>query len=322
MTTMPPSFSPFAYARAIRASDLPPVARHVALTLASYANRSGEAWPSQETLHRGTGWSRRTVNNALNDLEQAGWVSRLVKGHQGRATLYRLHIPGEFGGSPHPAQPPTNPRPAGRPTQAEAPGADATDSEHDDPLDERGQCTSGPEDVHVATDTSAVTCTPTPSGEQREGTPLGTALAPPAGIPVDVWSAATPLLTMLLAQLPPHHADRLVERWPSLAKARDFCWQVTALTGTNPRARRLDHPWSPDALVEALTAVTLDGVEHPERALYRRLVNLAERRDAVPPLEDPRHRVREVWAPPPGPVGDAIAALAERLSMPTLGHIA
>ncbi|MCW2904516.1 MAG: hypothetical protein JWO67_6781 [Streptosporangiaceae bacterium] len=48
--TTPPSFSPFVYARAIRAPDLPPIARHVALTLTSYANRSGDAWPAQETL--------------------------------------------------------------------------------------------------------------------------------------------------------------------------------------------------------------------------------------------------------------------------------
>jgi hypothetical protein len=320
--TTPPSFSPFIYARAIRASDLPAIARHVALTLASYANRSGEAWPSQETLQRGTGWSRRTVNNALNDLEVAGWLTRLVKGHQGRATLYRLHIPGDSGGSPHPAPPSPAPLSAGRPTQSEDEDTDAPEREHDHPLGERDQCTSGPEDVHEATDTSTLTCTPTPLGEQHEGTPSGRALAPPAGIPADVWSAATPLLTMLLAQLPPHHADRLVERWPLLTKARDFCWQVTALTGTNPRARGPERPCSPASLVEALTAVTLEGVEHPERALYRRLVNLAEGRDAVPPREDPRHRPREVWAPPPGPVGDAIAALAERLSMPTLGHIA
>jgi len=147
-------------------------------------------------------------------------------------------------------------------------------------------------------------------------------MAPPAGIPEDVWSAATPLLTMLLDQLPPHHADRLVEGWPLLTKARDFCWQLTALTGTNPRARRPVHLWSPDTLVEALTFVPLEGVDHPERALYRRIVNLAEGRDAVPPLEDPRRRAAEAWAPPPGPVGDAIAALAEGLAMPTLGHIA
>lgn len=266
--TTPPSFSPFVYARAIRASDLPSIARHVALTLASYANRSGEAWPSQETLQRGTGWSRRTVNNALNDLELAGWLTRLVKGHQGRATLYRLHIPGDSGASPHPAPPSPEPAPAGRPTQSADQDTDGLDRGHAPPLDEREQCTSGPQDVHETTDTSALTCTPTPLGEQHEGTPSGSALAPPAGIPEDVWSAARPLLTMLLAELPTQDADRLVERWPLLTKARDFCWQATALTGANPRARRPEHPWSPDALVEALTCVTLEGVEHPERALY------------------------------------------------------
>lgn len=161
-------------------------------------------------------------------------------------------------------------------------------------------------------------CTPTPPGEQHEETPSGSALARPELVPDDLWNAATPLLGRLLAALAPDDAARLVDGWPMLTKARDFCWQITALTGTNPRARRGDESWSPDALVEALTAVPLEGVEHPERALYRRVVNLAHGRDAVPSPEDSRHRVREVWVPAPGPVGDAIAMLAERLSMPPL----
>src|SRR5688500_7537739 len=92
--TTPPSFSPFTYNRAVRDSDLSAIARHVAMTLATYANRAGEAWPTQATLEDGTGWARRSVNTALNALEAGGWLTRLVKGHRGRATLYRLHVPG------------------------------------------------------------------------------------------------------------------------------------------------------------------------------------------------------------------------------------
>ena len=46
MTTTPPPFSPFAYNRAVRASLLSPIAHHVAMTLVTYTNRAGVAWPS------------------------------------------------------------------------------------------------------------------------------------------------------------------------------------------------------------------------------------------------------------------------------------
>jgi hypothetical protein len=135
-------------------------------------------------------------------------------------------------------------------------------------------------------------------------------------VPWELWEAASPCLAMLLDAMPQDQADRLVERWPLLTKARDFCWHVTALTGTNPRTRTTDATWTSEDVAKALTAVTLDGVEQPERALYRRLTNLVAGRDAVPAPEDPRRRVREVWAAPPGPVGDALATLAHRLAMP------
>jgi hypothetical protein len=311
MDKTPGHFSPFPYTRAIRTSDLPPIARHVALTLATYANRDRQAWPTQARLERDTGWARRSINNALNTLESTGWLTRLAKGYEGRATLYRLHVPGA------PTTELTSAEDASIP--AASPGTPATFRETDSEAGSSHEqlCTPGPATVHVPTQRGGATCTPTPSGEQHEEAPSGSALARPEGVPDDLWDAATPLLGRLLAALPADDATRLVDRWPLLTKGRDFCWQVTALTGTNPRARRGDESWSPDALIEALTAVPLEGVEHPERALYRRLVNLAHGRDAVPPPEDPRRRVREVWAPPPGPVGDAIVALAERLSMPS-----
>lgn len=315
--TTPPPFSPFVYARATRASDLPPIARHVALTLVSYANRSGDAWPSQATLQQGTGWARRTVNNALNDLEASGWLTRVVKGHQGRATLYRLHDPKNPSGSQSTTAPSPAPSLAGAPVDAEDENGLVVTREEHGPSDGGEQCASGTGAEHLTTTKPDVTCTPTPSGERSDRTPSGSALAAPEGIPLDVWKAATPLLAMLLTQLPPHHADRLVERWSLLTKARDFCWQLTALTGTNPRTRTTDAGWTPEGLVDALTAVTLDDVEQPERALYRRLMNLVGGRDAVPPSEDPRRQVREVWTPPPGPVGDAITTLAQRLAMPS-----
>ena len=76
MTTMSPSFSPFPYNCALRSSGLPPIARHVAMTLVTYANRSGEAWPTKATLEDGTGWARRFVNTALNTLVLERRVAR------------------------------------------------------------------------------------------------------------------------------------------------------------------------------------------------------------------------------------------------------
>jgi hypothetical protein len=42
--------------------------RRVVLTQGAYGNKTGEAWPSQGTLERATGSSRRSVNAALDTL--------------------------------------------------------------------------------------------------------------------------------------------------------------------------------------------------------------------------------------------------------------
>lgn len=283
MTTTP-RFDPFAYNRAVRGSQLPAIARHVAMTLATYAGKAGEAYPSVETLADGTGWKRRTVIDALNTLEAEGWLSRIKRGQKGRSTLYRLHAPGS----------PT--LPAGAP-----------------------MCASPRSEVRDSAEDAAVTCTPTPQGEQRQRTPTGSGLAQPAQVPDELWHVAEPLLARLLGALTQHDADRYAAAWP-LAKSRDFCWMLTDLTGTNPLARPRDDVRTPERLIDELTAIPLDDVVQVGPAFYSRLLRIAAGSPAVPPSEDPRARVREAWTPPPGPVGNLVAGLAAKLSIRSAAH--
>jgi hypothetical protein len=62
-----------------RAGDLSFRAWRMYAALALYANRSGQAWPSQSTLRRLLGWdqwSRRNVRDAIDELRLAGWIKR------------------------------------------------------------------------------------------------------------------------------------------------------------------------------------------------------------------------------------------------------
>lgn len=302
MTYTPTPFSPFTYARAIRGSALPAVSRHVALTLVTYADRTGEAWPSQATLSTGTGWSRRTVNTALDTLELGGWLTRVTKGYRGRATLYRLHIPGPAAvpglGAASAAAP--------RPTAAPSPP-------------DHGLCTTGDETVQEEAESHAVSCAPTPPGERSTETPSGRSLAAVEGIPGWLWEAAHPVVLELLDALPAETAARFVTSWPTLAKRRDFCWHVTALVGTNPQARPPRTAWSATALVEAMTVVTLDGVAMPASALYRRLINLVDDVPAVPSPDEARPR-RKFYALPPGLLQDAADHMRNATRAAMAGH--
>jgi hypothetical protein len=283
MTTTP-RFDPFAYNRAVRGSQLPAIARHVAMTLATYAGKAGDAYPSVETLADGTGWKRRTVIDALNALETAGWLTRVKRGQKGRSTLYRLHASGS----------PT--LPAGAP-----------------------MCASPRSVVQDSADDAAVTCTPTPQGEQTQITPTGSALAQPAEVPDELWHVAEPVLARLLGALPQHDAGRFASAWP-LAKSRNFCWMLTDLTGTNPLAKPRDDVRAPEQLIEELTSIPLDDVLHVGPALYSRLLRIVDGLPAVPPPEDPRTRVRDDWTAPPGPVGNLVAELATKLAFRTAVH--
>lgn len=55
-------------------TDLPPSEKLVGLALADNSNNEGECWPSLYTLCQKTGLSRRTVQRAIRDFEDAGWL--------------------------------------------------------------------------------------------------------------------------------------------------------------------------------------------------------------------------------------------------------
>ena len=288
MTTSTPSpFDVFAYQRALRGSGLPPAVWLVAFVLSTYASRDdGCAWPSQETLAEGTGWSRRSVVSALAKLISAGWVTRVQAGTQGRSTRYRLHLP-------------PSGTPSGEESQAGIPVR-----------------TSALPSAQLSANTDAVRCAGTPSGEPTHEGPTGRFLAPPGDLDEEVWAAALPIFNAILVRLPADVVARFAEDWGTLAKARNFAWTLTSLTGQRPAGRGAAR-WSADDLADALTAVPLQDVAAPARALYARLMRLSEGASPVPHDSAPGvPQPRAEWVAPSGAIGDVIAALADKLAMP------
>lgn len=98
-----------AYERAIRRSDLPPPSRHIALTIATWADIDtgiipDRFQPSLGTLEEATGLARKTVRTHLDRLEAGGWIVRdrpdLKKARMEHArTHYTLGLPSEARGS-------------------------------------------------------------------------------------------------------------------------------------------------------------------------------------------------------------------------------
>ena len=74
--------------RAILRSSLPSSQRLVLIAVADYADQHGECWPSQTTLARNTGYTRRTVGKALAALIEAGILT--VIGHRSQCHVMRL----------------------------------------------------------------------------------------------------------------------------------------------------------------------------------------------------------------------------------------
>jgi hypothetical protein len=84
----------FRYMKAVMASDLAPVARHVALCTATYADRNGgSVFPGIDRLARDTGWRKSAVKKAMTELKAAGWLEEESRGRFGRASVYRLVVP-------------------------------------------------------------------------------------------------------------------------------------------------------------------------------------------------------------------------------------
>lgn len=100
-----PASRRFDVERALFASQLPPVCRHLLMVIASHINAAtGEIpdrnQPSLTRLCRNTGWSRSTVCRRLQDLEDHGWLLRRrppkwASQRQHVRTKYTVTIPGE-----------------------------------------------------------------------------------------------------------------------------------------------------------------------------------------------------------------------------------
>jgi len=107
----PPGRQPKAYrwrvVDAVEASDLPPPARHLMLTLCGrlsgsgmHTGKLGDYSPSLSHLSTLTGWKPTPVKKYLGELEQLGWLIRdqppvkLQRSEKAR-TKYTVRIPGE-----------------------------------------------------------------------------------------------------------------------------------------------------------------------------------------------------------------------------------
>ena len=81
-------------AKAQKVPDLDAKERAVLIYLANcYNSVSKRCHPSVTTIAKNTGWSVRTVYNALAALKKKGHVTTLAKGYPGRPNMYDLHLP-------------------------------------------------------------------------------------------------------------------------------------------------------------------------------------------------------------------------------------
>ena len=78
--------------RRIYAAEISPAALRVIMALGEYADREGHCWPSQARLGRDCRIDRATVNRAIAELIEAGFL--LVVGRKHRACRYQIISPG------------------------------------------------------------------------------------------------------------------------------------------------------------------------------------------------------------------------------------
>lgn len=67
--------------------DLPPTEKFVLLAIADFSDdKKGIAWPSQSTIARKTGYSRQTVNRAINRLREKKMIASSRRSAKGKST--------------------------------------------------------------------------------------------------------------------------------------------------------------------------------------------------------------------------------------------
>ena len=75
--------------------NLPPTEKFVLLAIADFSNdKKGIAWPSQSTIAAKTGYSRQTVNRAINRLREKRMIVSSRQSAEGKSTSneYRITI--------------------------------------------------------------------------------------------------------------------------------------------------------------------------------------------------------------------------------------
>jgi hypothetical protein len=159
-----------AYERAIRYSSLPAPARHLALTIATWADiETGlipdRFQPSQSTLEEATGLSRGAVFKHSKLLEAEGWLIREAGGGRSNRTKHFLRIPPGAVTSRSGNQSPRDTFPGNR-----SPGEPETShvvNENMSPRDTKSPCSTGESPPPSPPRSSAGPTTPGESG--REG---------------------------------------------------------------------------------------------------------------------------------------------------------
>lgn len=92
-STTTPAIGFFAVLRAVKASTLTATERLVVVTLASYADRDGVAWPGVARLARETGYQPRTVERTIVSLRAKGWLVWASAASPASTNLYTLTPP-------------------------------------------------------------------------------------------------------------------------------------------------------------------------------------------------------------------------------------
>ncbi len=75
--------------------DLKAPQKWLLVLLASYADESGECWPSQKTLANQAGMTRQSVNKNLKILQEKGYIysqQRIDKDGDLATNLYRINV--------------------------------------------------------------------------------------------------------------------------------------------------------------------------------------------------------------------------------------
>lgn len=261
-----PSHGPwlrFDWERSLRSSDLPPGVKHIGLTLATYVDRRGEAWPAISSLARDASYSERHTSRLIAELARAGWVNIIEHGGH-RANTYRLATPINRGDT---RVTPVEGSCSARDDMGVTPNPERDDTRVT-PVVRRGDKRAVPEVTSVTErdDTGVMqtrhgTQLRTPSGHSMYST------RPPEGVSDHEWVEVIPVLLGIVATLE-GEGSRLVDDWANLDNKRQLCREISTIANSGK---------SRAAIIDALAEGGYKNVTHPAHALFTRARTYRER---------------------------------------------